>query len=157
MDKKSEENKDFEKPQGRAIEFFDGEMLQSVENLRQDFLLVNRRAKKVLGAIGVKYKDLKQYMQDSRNFTTNEWEFLEQGRKEAREFKSSMLRALGVDVDKKAKEVRQAVEKQKAVREEAKEKKSKLKAKLAARKKQDKASSKRRKKTIGLKNRWMQM
>lgn len=154
MDKESSKNGSAQRPE---IEFFDEESLKEVEAVRQDFLQVNRQAKKILKSMGVKYKDLKKYMSDARNFTPKEWEFLEGVRKEAKAFKLDMLRALGVDVDRKAKEVRQAVDQQKASREEAKKKKSKLKAKLDRRKKQDQSSVKRRKKTLGLKKRWMQM
>jgi hypothetical protein len=157
MNENNESSDSIKSSKRQEIELFDTETIQEVENIRQDFLQINRQAKKLLSSMGIKYKDLKNYVHDSRNFTSNEWQFLKGFRKEAKEFKAEMLRALGFDVEKKAKEVKKAVERQKRARKLAEKKKTTLKKKLASRKKQDSASSKRRKRTLGMKKRWMQM
>lgn len=142
----------------RALEekfLFSNEERVALNKMREDFLSLQTKSSKILKKIGTNYKSVKKYMSDSRNFNKEEWEFLLEVRKEANQFKKGMLQALGVDIKGK---------KKKRKKEKSFEEKLKLKKKKARKlqeslkkKNQDKKTSRRRKRTVALRKKWLQM
>jgi hypothetical protein len=123
--------------------------------MKKDFDSILFETTKKLKEIGVTRKSLKQYMSDLRNFTEPEWNEMTKIRREARKFKKGMWDALGIDIAKKKKKLKEKKETKKK-----KVAKRERKSKLAIKKtesKQDVRSTRRRRRLIGAKKRWTRM
>ena len=157
MGKGREERNPEKEEKDRYAFVLDPQTTRDFEKMREDFSFLHKKTVKILRKIGVEAKAITKYMEDSRNFTEGEWEFLQEFKEESLFFKRKILEALGVDVKEKEERKRKKKEKAFENKMEIKKKRARLMKRKVLKKQQDKKSLRHRKHTLGLKKRWLQM